>query len=319
MSFLTPTAALVGLVALVALVMLAVSEARSRRICGVLGLRPRRPALALGDAVAVTAVAGLLAVAVAQPVVSRAKDVPGRADAEAIVVVDVTRSMQARPGRSGPTRLERARAVAKELRAGIPEVKVGITSLTDRVLPHLFPSLSSNAFAATLDYAVGIERPPPDRKGGGRVTALTALADLGRQNFFSPSARRRVAIVLTDGESVPVDLGTLRARMFQGGVTTVFIHVWRPDERIYLPSGVVERAYRPDPASRLVLGEVAGAARGSVYPETAPGKALDAVRRLLGDGPLAAQGRELQAAQLAPYAVAFALLPLLFLLRRRNL
>jgi hypothetical protein len=318
LSLLTPEAALVGAVVVVALAALAVSEARSRRACALLGLAPRsRRSLAV-DALALASVGGLLALAAAQPVVSSVGKTQGRADAEMIAVMDITRSMLARSGPAGTTRLDRARSLAKEIRAGVPTVAVGVASLTDRVLPHLFPSLSQNSFAATVDRAIGIERPPPDRRTRTRATALNALSDVPRLNFFGNSSTRRVMLVLTDGESLGVDLGTLRARLYGGHTALVVVHVWGDDERVYTPGGSVE-PYRPDPSSSAAMAELATAVDGFAFTEEQPDAALDRIRRLLGDGPIAARGEELTGTQLAPLAAGAALVPLLILLRRRNL
>jgi hypothetical protein len=196
-------------------------------------------------------------------------------------------------------------------------VRVGIASLTDRVLPHLFPTLSPHAFSATLARAVGIERPPPDRRARRRATAIGALPDVARLNFFSQRARRRVAVVFTDGETIPVGLGTLRARFLTEQTTLVLVHVWDADERVYTPSGVIER-YRADPSSRSTLDQVATAVDGYVLSEFEPEATLATVRRLVGKGPMVAQGRELSAMKLGPFVVAAAFVPLLFLVRRRN-
>jgi von Willebrand factor type A domain len=317
LSFLTPTASLVGLATLLALAMLVAGEIRARRACAVLGLRPRQVRLMLTDAGALVGIGALVALAAAQPVVSSVREGRGRTDAEVIAVIDITRSMLARPGPTEPTRLDRARSLAKQLRAGVPEVRVGVASITDRVLPHLFPTLTASAFSATLDRAIGIERPPPDRRARRRATALGALPDVARLNFFSAGVRRRVAVVFTDGETIPVGLGTLRARFIQGSTTLVFVHVWGPDERVYLRGGSTER-YRPDPASRLTLEQVATAVDGAVFDERQLEEATAAIRRTLGSGPLARQGRELRAVELGPAVLAFAFAPLLFVLRRRN-
>jgi hypothetical protein len=317
-SFLTPAGALVGLVGVLALAMLFASERRSRAACVTLGLEPRRPVSVLGDALAIAAVSALLGAATAQPVISTTQAGRGRGDAQAIVVVDTTRSMEARSGQRGQSRFDRSRALAIDLRAAFPELPVGIASVTDRTLPHLFPSLSANAFAATLDRAVGIERPPPDRRGG-RATSLVSLGDLARHNFFSRKARRRVAIVFTDGESLPVDLGTIETRLRAGRVNLVFVHVWRQDESIFKPDGTVDSGYRPDTASRVELDRVASAVDGATFSETEFSSVVAAVEDTVGDGPVTAQGRELRASPLAPYAVAAAFVPLLVILRRRNL
>ena len=317
-SLLTPEAAAVGGVALLALGAFAVGELRSRRACAVLGLKPRPFRSTFADASALAAIAALVSLAATQPVISAVDESRGRADAEVIVVMDITRSMLAQRGRSNPNRLDRARVLAKELRSQLPEFRVGIASLTDRVLPHLFPSVSGNAFTSTVDRAVGIERPPPDRRARARATALGALPDVGRLNFFSQSARRRVAVVFTDGESIAIGLGTFRARFFSARIALVLVHVWQPDERVYGADGTPER-YRPDPGSRVALERVASSVDGAVFAEHELPQAHQTVRRLLGQGPMTSQGRELTAVELAPFAVGAAFVPLLFLLRRRNL
>ena len=316
--FLTPEAAAVGLLGLLALAVFAVAERRSRRTCALLGLRPRSTRSTLADAGALAAIAALVALTAAQPVLSAIEDSHGRADAEVIVVMDITRSMLAQTGRANPSRLERAKVLAKQLRTEIPEFRVGIASLTDRVLPHLFPSVSLNSFTSTVDRAVAIERPPPDRRARSRATALGALPDVARLNFFSRSARKRVVVLFTDGETVAVGFGTFRARFVTNRTALVAVHVWAPNERVYGADGTPER-YRPDPQSRITLERVATAVDGAVYAEHELDKASATVRRLLGQGPTTAQGSELSAFELGPFTVAAAFLPLVFLLRRRNL
>lgn len=318
-SFLSPEAALVSLAAGLALIAFAFAERRSRRLADGLGLRPRGGLTGLADATALVLAGGLLALAVAQPVVSRVRPRDGRMDAEAIFVFDISRSMLAREGREGTTRFERARRIAKELRATMSSVPAGMSSVTDRILPHLFPTTSANAFTATADRAMGIERPPPDRSGRGQATALEALSSLATQNFFSARARRRLAVVLTDGETLPVDLGSLGARLQGQSIVPIFIHVWGSEERVYDRSGLPERAYRPDPESRAVLGSIAQASRGRVFGEGELSKAADAARGVLGRGPTGPQGQELQSAELASHVAIAAFVPLLYLLWRRNL
>ena len=263
------------------------------------------------------AIGGLIALAAAQPVLSSVRDREGRVDAEAFFVFDTTRSMLARNGRNGSTRFDRAREAAKELRAGIPTVPAGVASITDRVLPLLFPTTSANVFTATVDRPLGIERPPPDRAGRGRSTALQALAALATQNFYGAEAQHRVAVVLTDGESLPTDLGTLRARLLGGRIVPVFVRFWGEDDRVFDARGVPER-YRPDPGSGDQLRAVADAGRGRVFEANQVGQALAAVRKALGEGPTGPRGRELQSRELAPVVLALAFLPLGFLIWRRN-
>jgi hypothetical protein len=317
-TFISPAAGLVGLVIAVAIVVLVAAEARGRRVCAALGLAPRGRSAGVPEIVALALVGGLVAVAAMQPVGSRVQPRQGRTDAEALFVLDSSRSMEARARRGGPTRFDRALSAAKELRAAMPSVPVGIASVTDRVLPHLFPTTSANVFTATLDRAMGIERPPPDSSGRGRATALGSLTALGTNNFLAPESQHRLVVVFTDGETVPADLGTLRARMLGARIRPLFVRFWAPDERIYTPRGAIERGYRPDPTSVSAMAELAGAVEGRSFHEPDLEAVADRARSVLGDGPTGPQGRELQSVELAAPLAAAAFLPLLFLLWRRN-
>jgi hypothetical protein len=186
------------------------------------------------------------------------------------------------------------------------------------VLPHLFPTTSANAFVSTVDRAIGIERPPPDRDGR-RATALGALSALATNNFYGPEATRKLVLVFTDGETLPADFGTLRARTLGAGIRPIVIRLWDRDERVYTARGAIERGYRPDPASADVLAEIVAATGGASFGESDLGAAADRARTLLGDGPTGPQGRELRSVELAAPVTAAAFAPLLFLLWRRNL
>ena len=315
-TFLSPWAFAVGLLALLGVGVLVHSERRSRRLCAVLGLEPRPARSVAIDVAALAAVGLLLGLAAAQPVFSQVQPTSGRSDAEAIVVFDISRSMLAQQGTSAPTRLERARDVAKRIRAGLPEVPVGVSSLTDRLLPHLFPTMSATAFTSTVDRSIEIERPPPERRAA-RATAFGALADLGRQNFFDAQARNRVAFVLTDGESIPFNLGEMRGPLLAGRVSLYFVHLWDAEERVYDQRGRQE-SYRPSAASRSVLDRVVREIGGAVVSEQEVEGAVSAAKARLGAGPTATRGRELQAVSLAPYAAVAAVLAVALVLLRRN-
>lgn len=319
LSFLTPWAALVALVGAIAVAALVGGERRSRAVCRALGLTPRSGLGAAIPAFAILLVAGFLGLAAAQPVVARVRAGEGRKDAEALLVIDISRSMLARRHANGPARIDRAKAIAQQVRAALPGVPVGIASLTDRVLPHLFPTTNEDVFVTTLGRSVGVERPPPDRTGRGRVTALGALRLLGAGNFFGPGTTRRVAVVLTDGESTPVRISTLEAGLAQGGITPFFVHVWNVDERIFRPDGRPLRQYVADPDSPDFLRSVATAVGGRMFDEGDVTGVVRASRDAIGEGPLGPSGRELQTLELAPYAVLASFVPLLFLVWRRNL
>jgi hypothetical protein len=316
-SFLTPLAALVGLVGGLAVWAHLAARRRTGAAAAALGLPQADRRATIVDAALLVLVSSLVALAAAQPVVARSQETAGRDGTEVLVVMDVTRSMLARRAPSEPTRLDRARAVAKQLRNALPDTRVGVASLTDRVLPHLFPTLGTNAFAAVVDRAIGIERPPPDRRSR-RATAFSALGDLGRVAFFQKDTRHRIAVVISDGETIPVDLEALRDRLLDGHVSMVFVQVWRGDEAVFDDNGVRDPAYRPDPTAGRSLRRVAGAVDAPVINEGDVRGVVEAVRARLGTGKLVPQGRQLVSRELAPQVLVAAFFPLALLLYRRN-
>lgn len=316
--FLSPGAALVGLAIAAALLTLALAERRWRRVAARLGLEPPRRRAALPVAIAVGLIGAMVALAAAQPVVSGVRVKEARTDAEVIFVFDITRSMLASPRRGEPNRFVRQRAAAKQLRAELVEVPVGITSLTDRVLPHLFPSPSLNTFTATVDRVLGIERPPPDRARRGVATQFAALGALANQNYFGDESRRRVAVVFSDGESLPFDALVLAGALERARIVPVFVQFWSPDERIYRRGATGTERYRPEPSADLRLREVAAALGGNAFHEGSLDDALAAIRKGIGEGPVGPYGAELQTRTLSAWVLAFAFVPLVFVLWRRN-
>jgi hypothetical protein len=294
-------------------------QRRGRRVRA--ALRLRRPRGRSGALVVASMVllASLVGLAVAQPVLLETKPRYERTDAEAFVVFDVTRSMLARRGAEEPIRLERAVRAARELRQALGDVPVGIASFTNRAVPHLFPTASKPIFTAALPRVVGIERPPPDTSEAAVVTALDALAPLASHNFFSPEARRRIAIVLTDGESRPVAPATIRALAGEPPVRLVIVRFWSEKERIFRARSAVDATYETDPESSRRLAAFADAVGAQVFDETELGDAARAARQLAGTGAKVQRGQQVSAKPLTAWAIGLAFVPLVYLLWRRNL
>jgi hypothetical protein len=240
-----------------------------------------------------------------------------RTDAEAFVVVDVSRSMLAAPADGAARRIDRAREEAQRLRDALPEVPVGVLSLTDRVLPHLFPTVDRAVFGSTVAQAVDVERPPPSLFFSTKATDLGKLGSISARGFFSPGARKRLLVVLTDGESQPVDAALEAQFGLRPRIATVYVHVWRRGERIFV-GGVPERAYVADPASGSLLQRVAELTGGRVFAEGDPA-AVSASVASLGQGSTRQRVLDGERRALMPYAAALVLLPLAFVIRRRNL
>lgn len=318
LTILTPLGALLATGVVVPLVALVRARRKASSVRDVLGVaEPGRRALVMPLA-ALVAGAALLGLAAAQPVFEWTRDQRMRTDAEAFVVLDVSRSMLARPNRDSPQRIERAKAAASTLRGSLSEVPVGLASLTDRVLPHLFPGTDEEVFAATLERSLGIEQPPPRASFATGATSLNALATLRGLRYFRPKSTKRLAIVLTDGESQPVSnarLGGLFRR--SPAIEIVFIQFWDEDERVF-SRGVPEPQYIADPSARPALDRLAASTQGAVYSENQLDAATSKAHELLASGPSVVEGERAGQLALAPYLAAAALLPFGLLLWRRD-
>ncbi|HXG77605.1 MAG TPA: VWA domain-containing protein [Gaiellaceae bacterium] len=318
LELLTPPAGLVALGVLVPALALLRTRGVARRVRGALGLpEPRRRAY-LVPAGALALAGGLLAGAAMQPVLSLEETRRVRTDAEAFVVLDVTRSMLASRTPGSARRIERAKETALAVFEALPTVRVGLASVTDRTLPHLFPTADGDVFRATLQKAVGIERPPPVATLSRRITSLESIAAVATQSFFSPQARRRALVVVTDGETLP-GTRTRLAPLFRRppGIQAVFVHVWGREERVFRRR-TAEAGYRPDPGSREALERIADAVGGRVYEEDERAALVRHVRSLLGSGPTVVQGERRRDVPLAPPLAAAAFVPLVLLLWRRD-
>jgi hypothetical protein len=317
-SFLSPLGALLALGALVPVLAVLRARRRANRVRTIVGLSRPGVRRVLVPVAAVVLTGTLLGAAAAQPVLERTSAREIRTDVEVFFVLDVSRSMLAQSGKGGTTRFARAKRVARDLRSDLGEFPSGLASLTDRVLPHLFPSSDADVFSVTLERSLGIERPPPRTSFATLATDFNALTKLRTLRFFRPDVERRLVVVLSDGESAPVArarLGTLFRR--EPKIDAIFIHFWGEDERVY-SRGVPEPQYLPDPSSRTLLDGIAASVEGSVFEERSAGVAAQRARQLLGDGPTVVEGMERGRVALAPYLTLAAFLPLGLLLLRPN-
>ena len=317
LTLLTPLGALA--IAAVVLPLAAIAEAarRLRATRTALGLRTPRPG---GDLVALAALVGtfvLLALAATQPALSHDTVTRVRKDAQALFVLDTSRSMAASSSKNGPTRLARAKAAAIALRASIPDVEAGVATLTDRVLPNLLPVADRPSFDATVRRSVGIEEPPP-RSTTLRATSFSALGAIPSSGFFASSAKKRAIVVLTDGESNGFDPSALGRSLAGTGV--VVVHVGNSGESVFGRSGRPETGYRPDPNASTALDSLAAATGGDrAFGEDELGAAGKQLTSLLGTGPtVAAVARTRRETPLGPFVALLALLPLVLFVAARS-
>ena len=314
---------------------------RSRSAARTLGLRPAP----LAGMLAPLAVAGLgcvvAAAAAAQPVLETTEVRKQRTASEVVFVVDVSRSMRAASSAEGPTRLDQARAIVRSLRASVEDVPAGLTGLTDRALPYVFPTGNQRAFEDVLARSVTPEAPPPITSFSIVATSLEPLTTLGRAGFFSPDARFRTCVLVTDGEArtsgaepedggggglapappslapdtAPPSPGSSLDPAVSGGALSsrdgcrlVAVRVGTEADRIYGPSGVVEAQYRPEAAAASTLERFAEAAGGSVFTDEDVDRAADALREAAEQGPVAEIAQRKSSRALAPYLAGLAAL-----------
>ena len=319
LSFLTPWG---GLLVLVAIAPLAVVRARGRhidRIRTALGLGAAAGGARVAHAVALSALCALLALAAAQPVVTTSRTVTQRTDAQVFFVLDTSRSMLASASAEAPTRFDRSRDVAQGLADQLPEVPVGIASFTDRVLPHLFPTVDRGLLTATLQKTMGVESPGPAIfYVGARATSYDALGDLPQRSYFTPATTRRVVVVFTDGETRPMDGSLPAAYDKEPQVEVVFVRFWDAGERINV-TGVPEVGYTPDPGGEAEVRRVAASIGGVVIGEGETGRLAKVVTDLIGTGPTRARKNEGTRRSLMAWVTLAAVFPLGFVLFRRNL
>jgi hypothetical protein len=315
--FLTPVDALFALAAAIPLAALWLSHSRLERARRLFSLKSprRRELVAVVAALALLPV--LLGVAAAQPVVIRHQELGQRLDVQAYFVFDTSSSMTARTGLHGLTRLERAKQEAEEVLPKLGDIPVGVATMTDRVLPDLMPTPNEVLIRRTLGQSVGIDRPPPSQLYTGRATTFSALYPVPLYNFYSPGVRHRILVVFTDGEAVRIRsaVGYQLARAMT--VHPLFVHVWAPAERIYL-HGRLDPHYRPDSTSARELSRFATAAHGRVFGEDELDDLAKTIRAEAGSTPVTTDVLGYARVALAPWFVLAGIVPLAFLLYRRN-
>jgi len=316
-TFLTPIAGLVALLVVVPLAVMVLTERRVDEVRRALRLPEPRASRPLA-AIALLVLAALLGLGAAQPAVDTSKARFARADAEILVVFDTSRSMLAATSADQETRFERARAAALRLRKELPEIPIGLVSLTDRVLPHLLPTINEAAFQATVMRTMGVDRPPPLQRSGRVASTFDALRGLPTRNFFAPQATKRVVVFLTDGESRVFNAQRMRAAFRTKGTRLVVVRFWAAGERVFRENGAPELQYSADPAGGETVRLLARAAGGRTFEEDEIDDAIRTTRELVGEGRPQPVGEDASRTSLAPYLFLSAFVPLGFLLWRRN-
>jgi hypothetical protein len=178
------------------------------------------------------------------------------------------------------------------------------------------PTTDPALFDRTMAQSVGIDRPPPSQQyRAARATNLQALVPVTSSHFFSDTAKRRLLVVITDGEA------SRDLELFGLGIghtlKPVFMHVWQPGERIYR-KGRVDPHYVADPGSSALLHKAAEISSGAAFEENEVGSLVRAAKRVVGHGTDQSRVNAYARVALAPWVALAGILPLGFLFYRRN-
>lgn len=184
-----------ALIVTLALLLIGVAAVRSRRDLQAwlgsdpLGTRRILRAALLGTAVLATAIA-----------FARSASTPprlGGASADVVLVVDVSRSMDARD--TAPSRLRRALDLAERFAVGTGGARLGLVAFSGAAFPVLPLTQDRDALAA---YLRGLDSEIISRPGSDLAAALRAAARV----FDPTSSRPREVLLFTDGEQLAGDL-----------------------------------------------------------------------------------------------------------------
>ena len=191
------------------------------------------------------------------------------------------------------------------------------SSITDRVLPLVFPTANRDTFVSTLQLSLDVDRPASTEAGDIRATRFSALAAVANRNFFR-GVNRRLVVVFTDAETVDFNPQAVAAAFSEDETDLILVRVWRAGERVFGPEGAPE-PYEPDPGSAAAAERLARAVGGEAFDEDELGDAIDAARARIGRGETVVRTEQSSVEPLGPYVFLLALLPLGLLLYRRNL
>ena len=301
--FLSPRAALVGLVFLAPLIALGLRERSGSRVRRTLGLQPPSLLRRLARVSGLVALGALVAVTAAQPALRDTSSTPVRSDAEIYLTFDVSRSMLAASAPTGRARLERARALGMTVHEALGNVPTGVATLTNRMMPLLFPTGDGRSVSAVIDHSLQIMQPPPVPYTTARESSLSALGLTADRSYFDPTAGKRALVVFTDLDSDAFSLeGTLRM-LRRHRIEPFVVRVARPGERVFDSHG---RPYAYRSISTITVAGLRSAG-WHAFEERQRVQLVTAIRGYLGSGPVGGGGLVESQQSLAPYTALAAL------------
>lgn len=283
-----------GLIVLVLLVPLAVVELRrirrERRAARAVGLEPQRLWRTLQRGVCAGLVVALAGIAASEPSLRQTSSVALRADAEAYVFVDASASMLASASATAPTRLDQARQAAADFATALPaDLPLGAGALPQSPLPLTAPIGDRQLFLTAIDHLTTPGSLPEHLYGGVTATNFGNLSGLTTAHFFLPKTKRRVVVVLSDGEGPTFDVASTAATLKRAHIRLVFVRFGSRHDRIWIRRAgerpVSDPKYLPNDADLADLGLLARDTGGGFYDQGQTRNAIAEVNRLSGRGP----------------------------------
>lgn len=171
----------------------------------------------------------LVTIALARPQFGDERRQNEDASAEVVIALDLSRSMLAKDVL--PSRLERARAIARALADALPERRVGLLGFegsADLLAPPSEDRALLSAFLSTI-------RPDDLAQQGTNFAALADVAGAA----FSPNASARTLVVLSDGEAEPTPWQDRIAALRRNHVHVISVRL-----------GTADGAHIPTPAGQ---------------------------------------------------------------------
>ena len=208
-----------------------------------------------------------------------------RSDAELYLTFDVSRSMLAAGSPGGVSRLERARALGSDVHAALADVPTGIATLTNRMMPLLFPTGDGRAVSAVIDHSVRLMQPRPERRHRGPRELTGNAGPGGRPQLLQPGLPERVLVVLSDLDTDPFSLNGTLQLLRRHRIEPFVVRVAAPGERIFDPSG------RPYAYASVSTVPVAALRRAGwhAFDENEAARLVAEIRSYLGRGPIRAE------------------------------
>jgi Ca-activated chloride channel family protein len=184
--------------------------------------------------------------------------------ADAVIALDVSRSMEIRDGYGEISRLERGLAIVREAVGTSPGIRLGAAVSRNRGIVAVPLTWDLDAALTFLDAA--------GSSLTGRGTNLESLVDTAVSAFQTSSPSTRVILLVSDGEELSGSLNAALARCKRDGIAVTAIAVGS-DEGGMLDNGEIF-SRRDSRAMRIAAGQT-----GGVYID---GNREDASRALAG-------------------------------------